>query len=728
MECSMFNADKPIKNVSEDLLGRASFAKQLGKAIMQFNSKENIVIGMYGKWGTGKTSIINMALQEISDVSSELEDSDKPIIIKFEPWNFVNNENLITQFFYLLREKLNKKENIAFKNSIGEALVQYSEALEFASVIPQIGMLPSVLKLSMVFVGKQLKKKYANRSIDSAKDSLMKLLEKQKKKILVIIDDIDRLSNEQIRMIFQLVKQVACFPNTIYVLSMDKEVVCRALEEIQQCSGEEYLEKIVQIPFNIPELNKEKVQEFLFRKLDGILESKSKPVFRNEHWRKVFQCCIAPYINTIRDVNRIVNSFQFKYDMIYTEVDFSDLLAITTLEVLRPKIVAWIIENKEMLCGGTYDYQGVVWEEQDKRKKEYLEIFTKGEIGNKKELESIAALFPKFDKAINHYYELITESDLRGQLRIAHRDRFDLYFKLDISEVKIHRNMIDTSIYKLKEQELDDLVKSVNISGNIIIYLDELRGRLDEVPYDRIEIILRVLYRNKASLIGSKGESILQISADSYAENCIQPLIERLSSSAERYEIYNQIIKNGDVSVLSGICRDINRIELAYGRLAGKEVNENGQLITLEELEQLEKTFATRLKELADRDRIFEVESLYFIKYFWEAFDDEECKKYFSEKLKDDKYKLKFICGLAAEWRSDSGKGWTFTKSLYEEYVNEDDIYTIIKNYDKKKMLLDFTELEIIKLAFFVLNRGMGEMEHASEKEAANLVQEWMNQ
>lgn len=182
MECSMFNADKPIKNVSEDLLGRASFAKQLGKAIMQFNSKENIVIGMYGKWGTGKTSIINMALQEISDVSSELEDSDKPIIIKFEPWNFVNNENLITQFFYLLREKLNKKENIAFKNSIGEALVQYSEALEFASVIPQIGMLPSVLKLSMVFVGKQLKKKYANRSIDSAKDSLMKLLEKQKKK------------------------------------------------------------------------------------------------------------------------------------------------------------------------------------------------------------------------------------------------------------------------------------------------------------------------------------------------------------------------------------------------------------------------------------------------------------------------------------------------------------------------------------------------------------------
>ena len=639
----MFSADKPIEIADEDLLGRADFAKQLGKGIIKFDSKENIVVGMYGKWGTGKTSIINMALQEITNLSSSWNDDIKPIVIKFEPWNFTNNENLITQFFYLLREKISQKENIELKNSIGEALEQYSGALEFASVIPQIGPLSSILKLSMVFAGKQLKKKYAEKGIESAKESLVKILKEQKKKIIVIIDDIDRLSNEQIRMIFQLVKQVACFPNTTYVLSMDKDVVCRALGDIQQCSGEEYLEKIIQIPFNIPELNKDKVHQLLFHKLDEILESKSEIEFNKEHWSKVYQGCISPYINTIRDVNRVVNCFQFKYDMIYSEVDFADLIGITTLEVLKPEILEWIFENKQSLCGGTYDNTGVVWAEQNKRKSEYLDHFEKKKIGDEISIQAVASLFPKFEKEINHQYELIKENELRGQLRMAHSERFDLYFKLDISEIKVHRDMIDDSIYKLDEQALNNLINDVNNEGNIITYLEELRGKLDEVPYDRIGIIIKALYRNKSQFAGTKGVSFLALSADRYAQFCITPLIEKLGSTEERYKIYNQIIVNGDISVLSSICEDINRIELAYGRLAGKEIKESGQLLSLDELKRLEKAYAGRLKELADEDHIFETESLFFIKYFWEKFDLDECKKYFNKKLSDNKYKLKFI-------------------------------------------------------------------------------------
>lgn len=724
----MFNADKPIEIAEEDLLGRANFATQLGKAIIKYDSKENIVVGMYGKWGTGKTSIINMALQEIENLSSSWEDDLKPIIIKFEPWNFTNNENLISQFFYLLREKINRKENISLKSSIGDALEQYSDALEFASVIPQIAPLTAILKLSMVFAGKQIKKKYDKKTIDSAKESLAKILKEQKKKIIVIIDDIDRLSNEQIRMIFQLVKQVACFPNTTYVLSMDKDVVCRALGDIQQCSGEEYLEKIIQIPFNIPELNKEKVHNLLFHKLSEILESKPEVDFNKEHWSKVYQGCVAPYIDTIRDVNRVINSFQFKYDMIYSEVNFADLIGITTLEVLKPEILKWIIENKHRLCGGTYDYTGVVWAEQDKRKKEYSDNFEKNKIGNEISIQTVAALFPKFDKEINHQYESITENDLRGQLRLAHIERFDLYFKLDISEIKIHRDMISDSIQRLDEQELDCLVKNVNSEGNIITYLEELRGKLNEVPYDRIGIILRVLYKNKPHFVGTKGISIIAFSADRYTEYCIKVLIEKLTTSEERYNIYIQIITYGDICELSSICKDINGIELAYGRLAGKEVKESGQLVSLDELERLEKAFASRLRELAEEDHIFETESLYFVKYLWEKFDLAECKKYFNKKLRDNKFKLKFVCSIAGSWHGTEGKGWSFTRSNYKDYIDENEVYEVIEKYDKEKLFREFTELETIKLSFFALNKGKDEMDHASETEANFLLKEWKKQ
>lgn len=58
-----------------------------------------------------------------------------------------------------------------------------------------------------------------------------------------MIDDIDRLSNEQIQLIFQLVNAVAGFPNITYLLSFDKDIVVRALSNVQHCDGEEYLKK-----------------------------------------------------------------------------------------------------------------------------------------------------------------------------------------------------------------------------------------------------------------------------------------------------------------------------------------------------------------------------------------------------------------------------------------------------------------------------------------------------
>ena len=89
----------------------------------------------------------------------------------------------------------------------------------------------------------------------------------------MIIDDIDRLTNTQIRDIFQLVKQVGNFPNIIYVLSMDREVVCRALESVHDIDGAEYLEKIVQIPFEIPALLKPRLREIFLTNLENTVKT-----------------------------------------------------------------------------------------------------------------------------------------------------------------------------------------------------------------------------------------------------------------------------------------------------------------------------------------------------------------------------------------------------------------------------------------------------------------------
>ncbi len=74
---------------------------------------------------------------------------------------------------------------------------------------------------------------------------------------MVIIDDIDRLTAAEIRQIFQLVKLSARFPYVVYVLAFDRDAVAEALSELGVTSGEEYLEKIVQVSFDLPPISEQ---------------------------------------------------------------------------------------------------------------------------------------------------------------------------------------------------------------------------------------------------------------------------------------------------------------------------------------------------------------------------------------------------------------------------------------------------------------------------------------
>lgn len=78
--------DKPIENNSDDLLGRASFSERVGETIYNFDAEDGLVIGLYGSWGSGKTSVVNMIVNHIEEKSTD----NKPLIIKFEPWNYLD--------------------------------------------------------------------------------------------------------------------------------------------------------------------------------------------------------------------------------------------------------------------------------------------------------------------------------------------------------------------------------------------------------------------------------------------------------------------------------------------------------------------------------------------------------------------------------------------------------------------------------------------------------------
>ena len=347
-----YNSDKPIENSEQDLLGRITFSKQLGEAINSYDGKDGLVLGLFGKWGTGKTSILNMVVNEINQLS-KYEDN-RPIIVNFSPWNYTDKDNLISLFFRVLKNKLDLDKDEEKRKKIGKALTDYSDALDALSLVPMIGSgLAAILKTIAKAQGAELLK---DIDIDTTKENLEAALSDTNQKIVVIIDDIDRLTNTQIRDIFQLVKQVGNFPNIIYVLSMDRDVVCSALESVHNIDGAEYLEKIVQIPFEIPALLNSRLREIFLTNLMNMVETISEnPKIEQSYWSEVFINCIEPHINTLRDVNRVINTFQFRYKILQKETAFEDMVALTTIEVLEPKLYQWIGRNKDLLLG-TYSH------------------------------------------------------------------------------------------------------------------------------------------------------------------------------------------------------------------------------------------------------------------------------------------------------------------------------------------------------------------------------------
>ena len=89
----MYLEDTPIKKQEEDLLHRKNFAKRLGKSLIDTQTKEGYCIGLYGPWGSGKSSVVNMILEEINSITKK--SNDKPIVMYFNPWNFSSSEQLL---------------------------------------------------------------------------------------------------------------------------------------------------------------------------------------------------------------------------------------------------------------------------------------------------------------------------------------------------------------------------------------------------------------------------------------------------------------------------------------------------------------------------------------------------------------------------------------------------------------------------------------------------------
>lgn len=277
------------------------------------------VIALCGSWGSGKTSFINATVAHLSAlegwgnqntlVRCASEKCDHERILYFDPWLFSSYKELVLQFFVSLYKKYSKSENAA---EIQDKISKYGD-LAIRSIPSIAGALSDLMSFrfseayaTIADVAEKSRKasepisdRWTESSLLEAKGLLSESLKKEGvKSRLVIIDNIDRLSDSEIQQVFRFIGSVVNLPNVVYLLSCDRDIVVRALEGLQRGSGEYYLDKIVGVSFSLPPLDLPSIVHSALNSNEGT---------RHEVVKKETAAIIAMLVHTPRMLWKILS-------------------------------------------------------------------------------------------------------------------------------------------------------------------------------------------------------------------------------------------------------------------------------------------------------------------------------------------------------------------------------------------------------------------------------------
>lgn len=318
-------SDNPIRRPADDALGRAAVAQSFVRQLLALDASEGMVVGVLGAWGSGKTSFVNLARVGFAD--------EDVTVLDFNPWMFSGAEQLVESFFIELAAQLKLRPGLA---DVANDLADYGEAFAGLTWLPLVGPWIDRGRGAAKVLGKLLKRRKEGTAGRRAKvEAALAALERP---IIVVLDDIDRLSTSEIRDVFKLVRLTASFPNIIYVVAFDRLRVEQALAE-QGIPGRDYLEKILQVAVDLPAVPQEALNRQTFAAIDGALSDITNPgAFDEEAWPDLFMEVIRPLVRNMRDVRRYAASIHGTVEALGGEIALADVLTLEAVRVFLPDI------------------------------------------------------------------------------------------------------------------------------------------------------------------------------------------------------------------------------------------------------------------------------------------------------------------------------------------------------------------------------------------------------
>lgn len=555
------NADFPIEKVEQDRFQRNNFAKGIAHIINSNSSPQSTVLGIYGEWGSGKTSLLKLIQLHLQ--------SENIIPLYFNPWRFDSEKELLMSFFYTLADKLDSSITTN-KEKVGELLKNYSGFLK------PIGWFTGA---SADDFANSIGSKLSEVQLEELKNRIEKILLEHGKKVVIYIDDIDRLNRNEIQTIFKLVKLTGNFAYTNYVLAFDDKLVADSLAPIfgsaNLKAGYDFLEKIIQTPLHLPATQDTDLINYLSELIECALETSNIDIPEEEivrFWKLYGAFQIR--LRTPRMAVRYANALSVILPMLKDDANIIDIFLIEGVRIFYPELYDLIKLHPEVFLRRRL--QSVIPNHSDLNFDESKKLFNDFLASSKYNLREQAGmkdltegLFPMFRAMLKgSSYPESKMTPLISSRRIASPAHFNRYFSYTVLKGDIPESSLQefrSILLKGSQDEVDSaFLKLIELTTSKYFI-----GKLNniEVNLDSSSSVKLSLSMAKHAYLFSDDQKggPFYTSPYSRAANYVFELSENVSID-ERTNLYNKLTKFSNpssfiIEILKNACPDINSDE-----------------------------------------------------------------------------------------------------------------------------------------------------------------------